>query len=576
MNQQQLQIARTALWRQNATPLETYDDSASWLEETGFCLFLPRHAQFPAPAPSLVEACMGTASATPAPAAISKAMELTTRLVEAGQAIPLNLLGTFSEQPDFLITPEVLPWVAAVRGDRHWKTAPGGRTAPIVLRTWEALEQRGGQTATDLRQALGREVTEAVVLRALIELWMTVRAMPVYVAGKATRWHLLKERYAAQLTAGANTAQATALSALISLYLRSAVAATAEEVEVSLSPLTARSRIREVLHGMTAARQLGTMSVASHTLLFVEGSLPEVAAVPEPEPERVTVAPERRPERERRPQQWPQQRPDRRPERQDRDRRNKRPPRFEREDRGQKVTRQKFAGPPRREFRPAAPERSERGPRQPFERRVEQKRERKPWQQGRSGGFQQREGRPPFRKPFREREERSEQAQERPPFRKPFGERKQRNEQSPEQRPERPPFRKPFRKEGQGEQRPRFGKGPRPQFGKRFEGRPPRREQDRDARPQGPGKKFEGQSRFGRGDRPQGFRGARPDRRGTPERGESRPRGGKPGPGGRGAFRSGKKGSGKFNASSRPPSGPGKPRPRKNGKRKPQQEEGSE
>lgn len=574
MNQQQLQIARTALWRQNATPLETYDEAASWLVETGFCLFLPRHAQFPAPAPSLVEACIGAASPTPAPAAIAKAMELTTRLVEAGQAIPLNLLCTFSEQPDFLITPEVLPWVAAVRGDRHWKTSPGGRTAPIVLRTWEALEQRGSQTAADLRETLGREVTEAAVLRALIELWTTVRAMPVYAAGEATRWHLLKERYPAQLTAGANTAQATALSALISLYLRSAVAATAEEVEISLSPLTARSRIRDVLHGMTAARQLGTMSVASHTLLFVEGSLPEVAPVAEPEPER--VMPVRLGEREGRPQQRPQQRPEPRPGRQDRDRRDKRPPRFERQDRGQK-----FGRPPRREFRPAA-ERSERPAGRPFEKRGEkrgeERREGKSWEQRRSGGFQQREGRPPFRKPFREREERTEQRQERPPFRKPFRGREERNKQDAE----RPPFRKPFRgrdgQRGNREERRGFGKAPRPPFGKRFEGRPPRREQGGEERPQRPGKTFQGPSRFGRGDRPQrgDFRAERRDRRGAAGRGERPERGGKPAPDRRGAFRPGKKGSGKFNAPSRGPSGQGKPRPRKNGKRKPQREEGSE
>ena len=609
MNQQQLQTARTALWHQNAAPLETYDEAASWLEETGFCLFLPRHAQFPAPAPSLVEACFGAASATPAPDAIAKAMELTTRLVEAGQGIPLNLLGTFSEQPDFLITPEVLPWVAAVRGDRHWKTAPGGRTAPIVLRTWEAMEQRGGQTAAELRETLGREVTEAAVLRALIELWTTVRVIPVYAAGEATRWHLLKERYPVQLTAGANTAQATALSALISLYLRSAVAATAEEVEISLSPLTARSRIREVVHGMTAARQLGTMSVASHTLLFVEGSLPEVEPVAEPESERAAVAPERPERREQR----AQQRPQRRPERQDRERREKRPPRFERENRGQKADR-----PPRREFRPAAPQKSNRPPGRPFEKGGEQRREGKPWQQRRGGGFQQREGRPPFRKPFREREERSEQGQGRPPFRKPFGRREERNEQGPErpsfrkplreredrpgepqgrppfrkpfgrreqrneQGPERPPFRKPFREReerpGNREERRGFGKGPRPQFGKPFEGRPPRREQGGEERPQRPGKKFEGPPRFGRGDRPQrrDFRGERPDRRGTGGRGERPERGGKPAPDRRGAFRPGKKGRGKFNASSRPPAGQGKTRPCKNGKAKPPREEGSE
>ena len=580
MNQQQLQIARAALWHQNAAPLETYDDAAPWFDEIGFCLFLPRHTQFPAPAPSFVEACMGGPSATPAPAAIQKAMELATRLIDAGRAIPLNLLGTFSEQPDFLAAPEVLPWVAAIRGDRQWKTEPGGRTAPIVLRTWEALEKNGAQTALELREALGREVTEAAVLRALIELWTTLRALPVYTAGEATRWQLTKERYAAQLTTGANTAQPTALSALASLYLRSAVAATAEEAEIFLSPLTARSRIREVLHGMMAARQFVTMSVGSQTLLFVEGSLPEVAPVAEEEippaaaREREGFKPRRGQEGARRQRPQEREREKRRP---DQERRGPRP------DRGRPDRDSRERGfPPRREYRPAAageernvgerprgerprrerPRNEREGrPSRPFEKkraweprpgnarpgnarfekprteggreerpgRREDRGERKPWQKRPGGAFQKREGRPPFRKPFGEREAR------------------------PEGR----------------EERPRFGKGPRPQFGgRKFEGRPPRRE-DRserlpprreapgENRPPRPGKTFGGKPRFGKP-------GGRPERR---EFGGNRPE-----RGGRGGFRPGPKGRGKF--SPKPPS----PRsnPRKNRGEKPTGEKGKE
>jgi len=571
LNQQQLQIARAALWRQNAAPLETYDDAAPWFEEIGFCLFLPRNAQFPSPAPSFVEACMGGPSATPPPATIQKAMELATRLIDAGRAIPLNLLGTFSEQPDFLVAPEVLPWVAAIRGDRQWKTAPGGRTAPIVLRTWEALEKNGTQTALQLREALGREVTEAVVLRALIELWTTLRALPLYTAGEPTRWQLTKERYAAQLTTGSNTAQPTAVSALASLYLRSAVAATAEEAEVFLSPLTARSRIRDVLHGMMAARQFATMSVGSQTLLFVEGSLPEVAPVAEEEippaaaREREGFKPRRAPEGARRQRPQPAEREKRLP---DQERRGPRPGR----ERGGRE-RQGRGFPPRREFRPAASGEERRGgerprnqgrPPRPFEKkrrweprpgsarpgnvrpdtarpvdarpgnarfekprteggreerpgRREDRGERKPWQKRPGGAFQKRDGRPPFRKPFREREQR------------------------PEGR----------------EDRPRFGKGPRPQVGgRKFEGRPPRPEATGENRPPRPGKTSGGKPRFGKP-------GGRPERR---EFGGKRPE-----RGARGSFRPGPKGRGKFS-----PKPPSRSNPRKNRGEKPAGEEGTE
>jgi len=301
LNQQQLQTARAALWHQTA-PLQTADEATTWLEDLGLCLFLPRHAQLPAPAPSFVEAVHGAASAAPPASVLERASQLATRLVDERKAVPLNLLGTFSEQPDFLITPEILPWVAATRGDRQWNAAPGGRTAPLVLRTWEVLDREGEATAVDLRELLGRELTEAAVLRALIELWTTVRAMPVARSGEPTRWTLLKNRFPAQLATAANTAQAMAISAMLSIYLRSAVAATAEEAEIFLSPLTARSRIREVIHGMTAARQFGSMSVGSQTLLFVEGSLPEHLPVEEPAPAEPAVSePAKRAERGDRP-----------------------------------------------------------------------------------------------------------------------------------------------------------------------------------------------------------------------------------------------------------------------------------
>jgi len=178
-----------------AAPLLTFDDAARWLDDIGLCLFLPRHTQLPAPAPSFVEACLGAASVTPPSPAIALATELAYRLISERRAIPLNLLGTFSEQPDFLMTPDVLHWAAAVRGDRQWKSPPHARTAPIVLRTWEALDREGEKSAIELREILGRELTEAAVLRALIELWTTLRAVPAYASGQPTRWSLLKHLY---------------------------------------------------------------------------------------------------------------------------------------------------------------------------------------------------------------------------------------------------------------------------------------------------------------------------------------------------------------------------------------------
>jgi hypothetical protein len=286
LTSEQFQAARAEKWRQKANPLLTIEDAEAWIESTGMSLFLPRKTQLQAPAPSFVEAVLGESSATPAPAAIQNAFEMAARLFAAEKAAPLNLLGAVSEQPDFLVSPEALPYVFALRGDRDWKRGPRDKSSPLVVESWKLLKRQGALTASELQEGLGREVTEAAVLRALSELWAALRVLPVYAAGEATAWELFESRHQKAMQVGSGMAQATALSALISLYLDSAIAATSEEIEIFLSPLAPRSRIREVVHGLATTRQLLTIPLGPQSLLHIAGGLPgfpEVAAEIQPE-----------------------------------------------------------------------------------------------------------------------------------------------------------------------------------------------------------------------------------------------------------------------------------------------------
>ncbi len=61
-------------------------------------------------------------------------------------------------------------------------------------------------------------------------------------------------------------------------------AATEEEIETFLSPLTARSKVRDVLHGLTAARQLENAVLEGKTLSYIPGALPEFPEVVAAEP----------------------------------------------------------------------------------------------------------------------------------------------------------------------------------------------------------------------------------------------------------------------------------------------------
>ncbi len=275
MTAEQLQHARAAAWRHDGRGLLTGDDAAAWLRSTGLALFLPRPAQIAAPAGSFVEATLGRANPTPSPRAIETATELLHRMLasSSGQApAALNLLGAPGDQPDFLITEETLPFLFALRGDREWTRGPRGKSSPLVVEVWKLLLRDGAQTADEIKNKLGRHLTESAALRALTELWTTLRIEPVYSPGQAdsgtisegTLWQLLETTHEPAMTAGSAMAQGMALSALVSVYLQSAVAATGDEIEAFLSPLASRSRVRDAVRGLHATRQLGVRHLGAN------------------------------------------------------------------------------------------------------------------------------------------------------------------------------------------------------------------------------------------------------------------------------------------------------------------------
>jgi uncharacterized membrane protein YgcG len=257
----------------------TLEDARTWIEETGFCLFLPKRQFSSSIAPSFVEAVIGKHDTTPSHESIDLAEELLVRLETDGVVVRLNLLGLPGEQPDFVVATWVLPYVYALRGDRDWRRSPqltGSRqVSQLAIQAYKLLEA-GDTTISKLTQALGREVTEGAVLRAITELWQQLRIIPVVSApGKAAQWELLRVRFQKAIAEGASTSQVTAISVLASIYLQAVIAASMEEVELFLAPLTARSKIREVLRGLLATRQVHTISLGHAPLFYVAGTLPE-------------------------------------------------------------------------------------------------------------------------------------------------------------------------------------------------------------------------------------------------------------------------------------------------------------
>jgi hypothetical protein len=262
----------------------TLEDARTWIEETGLCLFLPRRQYSSSIAPSFVEAVAGKRDATPDREIVALAEELLVRLETDGVAVRLNLLGLPGEAPDFVVASWVLPYVYALRGDRDWRRTPqltGSRqVSQLAIEAYKLLEA-GDTTLAKLTHALGREVTEAAVLRAITELWQQLRIIPVVSApGQAAQWQLLRLRFQKAIAEGASTSQVTAISVLASIYLQAVIAAGMEEVELFLAPLTARSKVREVLRGLVATRQVHTISLGHAPLFYVAGTLPEFTVAP--------------------------------------------------------------------------------------------------------------------------------------------------------------------------------------------------------------------------------------------------------------------------------------------------------
>src|ERR1700678_2331398 len=267
--------------RHNGHRALTLEDARTWIEETGLCLFLPKRQFSSSIAPSFVEAVAGHQNATPDPKHIQLAEELLVRLELDDVAVRLNLLGQPGEQPDFVVASWVLPYVYALRGDRDWRRSPqltGSRqVSQLAVQTYKHLEA-ADSTIAELKHALGREVTETAVLRAITELWQQLRIIPVVSApGVPAKWQLLKHRYQKAIAEGASTSQVTAISVLASIYLQAVIAASMEEVELFLAPLTARSKVREVLRGLVATRQVHTISMGHAPHFYVAGTLPEFA-----------------------------------------------------------------------------------------------------------------------------------------------------------------------------------------------------------------------------------------------------------------------------------------------------------
>ena len=283
MTEQELKEARAIKWRVAGNAIRTLEDAKRFIEDVGFCLIYPVRS-LPL-VPTFMGAYVGAAEGLPeAKHAFSDprtqpAIDLMVRLLRERHAFELNLPGDIG----LLVSARLLPFFYVVVGDRSLKASPtikaqGAQVSPLALKVFEVLKKRGPLSKGRLRELVGHEPAPAALDRALNELWAILKITRVdYRKEEGALWDVLYRWARQALNHSLGIKFSGGLTAVLSKYVESVIAADQEDIERFFSTLVPRQKIREAVHALQATRQLSFVSLETRTLirmtpLFVEPS----------------------------------------------------------------------------------------------------------------------------------------------------------------------------------------------------------------------------------------------------------------------------------------------------------------
>lgn len=262
----ELQQQRAAKWRTEGThPVRTLEDARAFIDAIGFCLIYPTRPAFVAP--TFVGAVLGTETDLPvaSKAAIDPRTHLATELV-------LRLLNDkhafevpFGDSGSLLVSATEFPYFYALLGERNPKSAPGRGVhgeKTLASHTFKLLAKRA-MTEQEMLDAHGKGISESALARALHELWSKLRIARIQLLERVESpvWDVLYRIAPQPVGRGAHLSQAEALSALISKYLETVIAAEPREVEEFFGNVAPRSKVNEIIKALTAAREFESRPV---------------------------------------------------------------------------------------------------------------------------------------------------------------------------------------------------------------------------------------------------------------------------------------------------------------------------
>ncbi|MFZ0136213.1 MAG: hypothetical protein WAK89_04090 [Candidatus Sulfotelmatobacter sp.] len=288
MTDQDLQQLRSEKWHLDGKPIRTIEEARAFVEAVGFCLMYPVRPSMPVP--TFIGAFVGSDNRLPTwqhaysdPRALA-ATELMVRLLRERAAFEANL---FNENNAFLVAASVFPYFYALVGERNPKLAPkqGPRSpySPLACDAFELIRRDGPISKPKLQEALGGSVSLAALDKALGELLAKLRITRVdYKPSEGSFWDLLYRWAPDAVREGVGLSVPEALSALLSKYLDCVIAAEQTDLETFFGNFVARSRVKEAVNALLAARELSFVHVGGRSMLQITPAKEPVVASPRP------------------------------------------------------------------------------------------------------------------------------------------------------------------------------------------------------------------------------------------------------------------------------------------------------
>ncbi|MGA2413866.1 MAG: hypothetical protein ABSF59_05430 [Candidatus Sulfotelmatobacter sp.] len=289
MTEQDLQQLRREKWRLDGKPIRTIEQARAFIEAVGFCLMYPVRPSMPVP--TFIGAFVGSDDRLPTwqhaysdPRAL-EATDFMVRLLRERTAYEANLV---EENNAFLLAASVFPYFYALVGERNPKLAPkqGPRSpySPLACDAFELIARDGPISKQKLQEALGGSVSLPALDKALGELVAKLRITRVdYRPNEGSFWDLLYRWAPDAVREGVNLSVQQALSALLSKYLDCVIAAEPTELETFFGNFVARSRVKEAVRALLAARELSFVHVSGRSMLQITPAKEVVGTYPRPQ-----------------------------------------------------------------------------------------------------------------------------------------------------------------------------------------------------------------------------------------------------------------------------------------------------